>query len=101
MLCHKVTANTRFGVLGVGVAAVLCATLAPAGANAPRPFSPVRAGERAAVKGEDASALQAVKERAARIKTEIETELPSLEKLYQHLHSHPELSYQEEQTSAR
>ncbi len=35
------------------------------------------------------------------IKQGIDKELPSLEKLYQHLHAHPELSYQEEQTAAR
>jgi metal-dependent amidase/aminoacylase/carboxypeptidase family protein len=31
----------------------------------------------------------------------LNAELPSLEALYKQLHSHPELSYQEEQTSAR
>lgn len=50
--------------------------------------------------GDDAPALKAVKERADQIKAGIETELPTLEQLYMHLHSHPELSYQEETTSA-
>jgi hippurate hydrolase len=31
----------------------------------------------------------------------IDTELPSLEKLYRHLHAHPELAFQEEQTAVR
>ena len=50
--------------------------------------------------GDDVPALKAVKERTDQIKAGIETELPSLEQLYMHLHSHPELSYQEEKTSA-
>jgi hippurate hydrolase len=45
--------------------------------------------------------LKAVKERTSQIKARVETELPSLEQLYMHLHAHPELSYKEEQTSAR
>src|SRR5262245_57460092 len=31
----------------------------------------------------------------------LEKELPTLEKLYYHLHTHPELAYEEEQTAAR
>src|SRR6266404_661142 len=49
---------------------------------------------------DDVPALKAVKERSDQIKAGIETELPSLEQLYTHLHSHPELSYQEEKTAA-
>jgi amidohydrolase len=43
----------------------------------------------------------AVKERAVLVVTKIDAELPSLEKLYKHLHGHPEISYQEEQTAGR
>jgi hippurate hydrolase len=39
--------------------------------------------------------------RAGAIKKCVEAEYASLESLYKHLHSHPELSYQEEQTAAR
>jgi amidohydrolase len=49
---------------------------------------------------DDVPALKAVKERADQVKTAIDGELPTLEKLYTYLHSHPELSYQEENTSA-
>jgi hippurate hydrolase len=42
-----------------------------------------------------------VKERAEQIRARIDAELPSLEKLYKQLHSHPEISYQEEQTALR
>jgi hippurate hydrolase len=35
------------------------------------------------------------------IREKIESELASLEALYKHLHTHPELSFEEEQTSAR
>ncbi len=48
-----------------------------------------------------AQGLPSVKERAAQVQTKIDAELPALEKLYRQLHSHPELSYQEEQTAAR
>jgi len=43
---------------------------------------------------------QPIKARADQIKAKIDTELPSLDQLYMHLHSHPELSYQEEKTAA-
>jgi hippurate hydrolase len=42
-----------------------------------------------------------VKQRAGEVQARIDAELPSLEKLYTYLHSHPELSYQEEQTALR
>lgn len=42
-----------------------------------------------------------IKERAAQVEAKIAAELPGLEKLYKQLHSHPELSLQEEQTAAR
>src|SRR5690348_6769470 len=35
------------------------------------------------------------------IKQRIDTQLPSLEALYKHIHTHPELSLQEEHTSTR
>src|SRR5262249_18461537 len=38
---------------------------------------------------------------AKAIRGKIEAEYSSLEALYKHIHSHPELSYQEEKTSAR
>ncbi|HEV3145641.1 MAG TPA: amidohydrolase [Gemmataceae bacterium] len=38
---------------------------------------------------------------ATAVRGKIEAEYSSLEKLYKQIHSHPELSYQEEQTSAR
>ncbi|MBY0524481.1 MAG: amidohydrolase [Gemmataceae bacterium] len=41
-----------------------------------------------------------LKERAVEIKKKIDAELPALETLYKHLHSNPELSLQEEKTSA-
>jgi len=44
------------------------------------------------------SALQAT---AKAIRGKIDAEYSNLEKLYKQIHSHPELSYQEEQTSAR
>jgi hippurate hydrolase len=55
------------------------------------------------LRGEPASAqgLVAVKERAGDVQARLDQELPALEKLYKQLHSHPELSYQEEQTAAR
>jgi hippurate hydrolase len=52
-------------------------------------------------KADDKPALKNVKERATQIEEKIDTEIASLEKLYTHLHSHPELSHQEEQTAAR
>src|SRR5687768_17855126 len=39
--------------------------------------------------------------RLERIQAALDKELPSLEKLYYHLHSHPELAFDEVQTSAR
>ncbi|HET6574858.1 MAG TPA: amidohydrolase [Fimbriiglobus sp.] len=42
-----------------------------------------------------------VKERVAPIDKRIDTEIADLIALYQHLHTHPELSLQEEQTAAR
>jgi hippurate hydrolase len=47
-----------------------------------------------------ASAQSSLKDRTAQVESRIAAELPSLEKLYKQLHSHPELSYQEEQTAA-
>lgn len=44
--------------------------------------------------GKDAPAAAAIKERVA-------AEMPALDKLYKHLHSHPEISYEEEKTAAR
>src|SRR5262249_12254010 len=43
----------------------------------------------------------ALQERVAAIKKKIDTDLPQLEALYKHLHSHPELSLQEKETAAR
>jgi hippurate hydrolase len=43
----------------------------------------------------------AVTARAVEIRTRVDAEYPSLETLYKHLHTHPELSYHEEQTAAR
>jgi hippurate hydrolase len=40
-------------------------------------------------------------ERAGAVRAQIQDNFAHLEALYKHLHSHPELSYQEEQTSAR
>src|SRR5262245_3693698 len=42
-----------------------------------------------------------VKARAADVSRRIDAEFADLEKLYKHLHAHPELSLQEVQTSAR
>jgi hippurate hydrolase len=46
-------------------------------------------------------ATQAVDGHLAAMQERFKTEWPSLDKLYRHLHAHPELSYQEEQTAAR
>src|SRR6266404_1255104 len=35
------------------------------------------------------------------VQTQVEQEYPNLFELYKHLHTHPELSFQEEKTSAR
>jgi len=43
----------------------------------------------------------AIKARAGEVKKRVDAELPSLQDLYKHFHSHPELSLQEQQTSAR
>jgi amidohydrolase len=43
----------------------------------------------------------AVEQRAADIRSRISAEYPALEALYKHLHTHPELSYHEQQTAAR
>jgi amidohydrolase len=48
-----------------------------------------------------AQGIASVKERAAAVESTLTPQLPSLETLYKQLHSHPELSYQEEQTAAR
>jgi amidohydrolase len=63
-------------------------------------FSPVVATAQPDKKPDDVPALKAVEKRAEQIQADIDRELPSLEKLYTYLHSHPELSYQEENTSA-
>src|SRR5947209_11713926 len=42
-----------------------------------------------------------LKDRTTEIESQVTAELPSLETLYKQLHSHPELSLQEEQTAAR
>jgi hippurate hydrolase len=47
------------------------------------------------------AAEPAVKERAASVRKIIDAEFPSLEALYKHIHSHPELSYEEQATAAR
>ncbi len=47
------------------------------------------------------AAEPSVKELSAEVKKHLDTEYASLEALYKHLHSHPELSLQEEQTAAR
>ena len=52
----------------------------------------------AAVRGEPPPAL---KDRIATIAKKLDAELASLQTLYKHLHAHPELSLQEEQTAAR
>jgi hippurate hydrolase len=44
---------------------------------------------------------EALKLRAEEVRGLVATEYPSLEALYKHLHSHPELSYQEQRTAAR
>jgi amidohydrolase len=43
----------------------------------------------------------ALKDRAAAVRKKIDAEYQSLDALYKHLHAHPELSLQEQQTSAR
>jgi hippurate hydrolase len=60
--------------------------------------APARAQGKAAA---DPPGLADVKKRSEQIKAKIDAELPSLEKLYKYLHAHPELSNEEEQTSAR
>ena len=40
-------------------------------------------------------------ERTAAISKKLDAELPDLESLYKHLHSHPELSLHERETAAR
>ncbi len=47
------------------------------------------------------AASDALKDRAAAVRKVIDAEYQSLDALYKHLHSHPELSLQEQQTSAR
>jgi hippurate hydrolase len=48
-----------------------------------------------------AQGTPSIKARGSQVHAKIDAELPSLEKLYTHLHGHPELSYQEEQTAGR
>jgi amidohydrolase len=61
---------------------------------------PVTAAAQAGKTADDVPALKAIQQRSDQVKTAIDGELPTLEKLYTYLHSHPELSYQEENTSA-
>ena len=51
-------------------------------------------------KGKQAGAPGAWKARVGAIEAQIGKELPSLEKLYKHIHSNPELSFQEVNTAA-
>ncbi|MCS7046369.1 MAG: hypothetical protein NZO58_08445, partial [Gemmataceae bacterium] len=45
--------------------------------------------------------LAACRKLLPQIRSILERELPSLEQLYRHLHAHPELAFEEEQTAAR
>src|SRR5258708_27839650 len=84
MSCFHFNVNRRGLALASFAAILLCPHLVWA-----------QAGKTA----DDVPTLKAVKERTDQIKAGIETELASLEQLYMHLHSHPELSYQEEKTA--
>jgi hippurate hydrolase len=84
MHARLVTARRRVLLLTV-TALGLCLSLPLAGKDGP-------------AKGEE---KQASKDRAALVKKRIEAERADLLALYRHLHSHPELSLQEVQTSAR
>ena len=53
------------------------------------------------VAGEPKAPAKVWQPRLERIQACLDKELPSLEKLYYHLHSHPELAFDEVQTSAR
>jgi hippurate hydrolase len=53
------------------------------------------------VHADDPKSDPALQATAKVIRSKIEAEYPALEKLYKTIHSHPELSYQEEQTAAR
>jgi amidohydrolase len=63
-------------------------------------LSPVVARAQSGQKPDDVPVLKGVEERSKQIQGNIDGALPTLEKLYTYLHSHPELSYQEEHTAA-